>query len=513
MEDVKALLRKKRLDGPTVGRVVIYSYIDDMTRAEDAEPYIDSSRLTRLFLKLKDEDRRYYDFYSDMSLSLRTMSRRTAEIYNNIWALVRYGNAQFDAIDERVKVTAASCQEPLIVTRERYKQLQEGITYTLEELTRRYARFFALGTLSAPDPIKAILEEYKVKPASVVPLSYSVICDQGYFLLEDGRRSCDYTADEWRELKIKALGYESLKDVENAASAYRAKVLEYIYTNELESEGITRDDLSMFMRSFDENALLDIHDDTPPTDDLDIKYDRIMKALGIPGLEGQWITQPDHVITVEDTLFYEDEADKANAPELFSLVADYLQEKLGSRDHYPIKDIKAAGIFEPYLWNLEKVHADELETSRALRGILVTDNDYREPELPPLIQDVQPTKLIKDLVKRYNGYRAIVDVLAEVYQVPELVTCKPDLQRLQRLLDSYNTSLFRAHYLLADAVTNYEDARRELRENSEPIRIEDLLPDAEKVKQLKDNLVQWDYDARASNRVKCFDIMLDEIIG
>lgn len=239
MKDITQLLKKKKLTGEEVGKLYIASLIHSYKLTTSGKP------LTSLF---SDADFKRAIESIDTTEDY-TQYKRYVGLNNFIQQYNSFALAHVQQLDGNIKellhilVTAEAVEEtrsyiaqmPVIMTEKQYsdfkeKKIQEHLlddngeplSYNVFNLVEEAMRGLITQLNSKPrakNPLKPIKKKYqqaKVKSGRILS-RYNEVMGEGYYTLEDGRRSDQMTAEEWQE----AITTPKMREMLKAIAEYR----------------------------------------------------------------------------------------------------------------------------------------------------------------------------------------------------------------------------------------------------------------------------------------------------
>lgn len=224
MKDITQLLKKKKLTGEEVGKLLIASLIHAYRQSLDGNSNIElfSNADFKQALKSLDtsEDFRKYNLYVGLNNFLQQYQgialAHAQQLEGHIKSIL---NALLTA--RAVEETRSYIADmPVIMTEKQYSDFKaqkvqehlldengEPLNYNVFNLLKEAMRGLIAQLNSNPrakNPLKPIKKKYqRAKVTSERILSrYNVVMGEGYYTLEDGRRSDQMTAEEWQEAII-----------------------------------------------------------------------------------------------------------------------------------------------------------------------------------------------------------------------------------------------------------------------------------------------------------------------
>jgi len=239
MKDITQLLKKKKLTGEEVGKLLIASLIHAYRQSLDGNSNIElfSNADFKQALKSLDtsEDFRKYNLYVGLNNFLQQYQgialAHAQQLEGHIKSIL---NALLTA--RAVEETRSYIADmPVIMTEKQYSDFKaqkvqehlldengEPLNYNVFNLLEEAMRGLIAQLNSNPrakNPLKPIKKKYqRAKVTSERILSrYNVVMGEGYYTLEDGRRSDQMTAEEWQE----AIATPKMKEMPKALNEYR----------------------------------------------------------------------------------------------------------------------------------------------------------------------------------------------------------------------------------------------------------------------------------------------------
>lgn len=219
--DIKRLLNKKGWTGRELGIIELTNMAVQFRQAlqgEEPKPLIETSQLQKMVNDIKDPVQgRAYNGYIAIHewLSLK---------YNIAQTQIQQAQLQYRTLEGFI-TTAILAEDvyryveqlPAIMTQKQYdKAREEGIeAYLTDEdgedlqsnifnLIERATAFYLHKLQTEPEkpnPLKAIRKKYIAQPvkSKLILDRYNEVTGEGYYTLEDGRRSDQMTSEEWQE--------------------------------------------------------------------------------------------------------------------------------------------------------------------------------------------------------------------------------------------------------------------------------------------------------------------------
>lgn len=490
MADIKHLLNKKKWRGEEIGKALILNLVNDFKHKSDPnhKPLFSQSDLDRMTSSIDTErDGKAYNSYINLYNGVLDGHNRSEanmqQAQNGYYRLLMYvTNAEQAENAKRIME-----QFPVIMTEKQYKETVEKLEAekrSFEEsynglffhAIQYYTGYYVGVKTKTPKPIKEALAALKKEPFTNHEILAAINREygEGYYTLPDGRRSDEMSIEEWRE----ALKEQYLKTHQATINGEKASfegtlktfneqrlIRQYrrLYEGEIEH---TDDDIE------DEFQTAWHYYDDPPAgltkwDVLAGDYDMLEYYQA---LNSEQEGKEEYFFN----LFAED------FPELFKLIKAEVDTKLKKidcpKDHILTwGDLADANIYAyPSLVSakdrIDLLGAEQSGAQRvrvAHHGIAILRNDcitesnidengyYKEPYSPLLslltgLDNLSSDEsaqfyieksreyLLVPALKEIAAYNALLDVLADEYDVPELVEMKHSLDTILGQVDALN---------------------------------------------------------------------------
>lgn len=224
--DMKRLLNKKGWTGRELGIIELTNMAVQFRQAlqgEEPKPLIETSQLQKMVNEIKDpvQGRAYNGYISIHEwLSLK---------YNIAQTQIQQAQLQYRTLEGFI-TTAILAEDvyryveqlPAIMTQKQYdearekgieayltdedgKDLQSNIFNLIERATVFYLHKLQTEP-EKPNPLKAIRKKYIAQPvkSKLILDRYNEVTGEGYYTLEDGRRSDQMTSEEWQDAITRA---------------------------------------------------------------------------------------------------------------------------------------------------------------------------------------------------------------------------------------------------------------------------------------------------------------------
>jgi hypothetical protein len=236
--DIKTLLNKKGWTGDEVGKAIIYSAINSykQTLQGKATPteLFNAAQLKKMINSLEDTSQiKRYNRYIGLNnwviqyqaVALAYYQQADGEI-NRLLGIITTAHAAEDEYKYIEKLPAIMTQKQYDEIRE--KRIEERLTdengtddighgiFNLIELAIHHFMNQLQIEPKKKNPLHAIKKKYQcesVKTARILS-RYNVVMGEGYYILNDGRRSDKMTQEEWREAITTPETKKALKEME-----------------------------------------------------------------------------------------------------------------------------------------------------------------------------------------------------------------------------------------------------------------------------------------------------------
>ena len=529
--DIKRLLNKKGWTGRELGIIELTNMAVQFRQAlqgEEIKPLIETSQLQKMVNDIKDPVQgRAYNGYIAIHewLSLK---------YNIAQTQIQQAQLQYRTLEGFI-TTAILAEDvyryveqlPAIMTQKQYdKAREEGIeAYLTDEdgedlqsnifnLIERATAFYLHKLQTEPEkpnPLKAIRKKYIAQPvkSKLILDRYNEVTGEGYYTLEDGRRSDQMTSEEWQEAITTPKMKEALTQMratDGSGTDYTRAIAQQrlIDRSRVIFNGGTEEEADKAQHKADYERGLAVpaewHTYTEPPTDL-TKWDIIEQELLLEfypaSLDGEDpCTESNFNASMED--FKKEFSELVNAM-LSDMDKRYFKGDKVQASNLPVKEWATTLISWRRLYELdfygERAEA-ESDTSifngnkRALfNGVaIVRPSDilnksrlideqgyYIEPEIQSSLEnfsleaffteaedyatniEVMETSRETFLDSYYFiiGYNYAIDRIAAVYDVPELEVFKMSIEELSDRIDAFNALVPVLYRRIKD--TDYSD--------------------------------------------------------
>lgn len=496
--DMKRLLNKKGWTGRELGIIELTNMAVQFRQAlqgEEPKPLIETSQLQKMVNEIKDpvQGRAYNGYISIHEwLSLK---------YNIAQTQIQQAQLQYRTLEGFITIAILAEdvyryveQLPAIMTQKQYDEAREkGIeAYLTDEdgedlqsnifnLIERATAFYLHKLQTEPEkpnPLKAIRKKYIAQPvkSKLILDRYNEVTGEGYYTLEDGRRSDQMTSEEWQDAITRAT--DETDTIAQQRIIDRSRV---IFNGGTEEEADKAQEKADYERGL--ATPVKWHTYTEPPTDL-TKWDIIEQELLFEfypaSLDGEDpYSESNFNTSMED---FKEEFSELVAAMLSDMDKRYFKGDKVQASKLPVKEWATTLISWRRLYELdfygERAEA-ESDTSifngnkRALfNGVaIVRPSDllykscrideqgyYTEPEIQSSLKkfsleaffteaedyasniEVMETSRETFLDSYYFiiGYNYAVDRIAAVYDVPELEVFKMSIEELSDRIDAFN---------------------------------------------------------------------------
>lgn len=586
MIDIKRLLKKKSWTGEEVGRALIASLINDVKNKQEGKSKLlfTQEQFDRMESSLNDQfNLTSYEVFKNIFNATVDYYNKGQAFYQQFWnGFHRY----LSALEEVViadKILSDTDKHPLIMTQSQYdrrkgeaqerrRAVKTSFRIIIFDMLQHYIRQYE-ANLDIPNAIKAALEITKSEPVENKRIlkNYNWDMRQGYYTLDDGRRSDRISYEEWREALKKDRQPSSLHG--NANQRYQDRLLwcyrilfseEDAITEEAASkagitipEGMINKDVIEHLEEMldglrlSKNLLLlpNVFDadtpeseiyyhewhyyKTPPTGL--IKYSIIAGGM-IERYSSAHTALADGIS--ETTQFKEFMVDypalyEALKEDIASRIprakglkpAQYNKElftwgELADLDISVYKNLTnltdadiwgkgVAIIKEPYSFDLDE-SGDYVEGKDPLPVMsidILANNDTKRRELYSCVN-----YLLKPALRHIYAYNVLVDIIVKAYAIEGLEHLKMDLNQSDEELDGLNKYLFLYYKNIYGSGVEKKRKRALIREIFKPIYPDELKPDPEAITEMQKRINSLGLTAEARKQFIRFDPLIAELV-
>ena len=237
--DINRVLKKKKLKGSEVGKLLILNmahlYKQALDHVKEPKPLFTSAEFSRALNSIEEwEEGQIYNRYVGLNNFLQQFQGITLSYENQVEYSVARIISTLITADTIESAKEYIAELPIIMTEKQFKEFREKRIHEQlvdEDGNPLWNDVFLLlddamhGLMDdlkknpkAKNPLKPIKKKYqKEKVTSKIILSkYNEIAGEGYYTLEDGRRSDEMTREEWQQ----ALMSPRLKKAVDAITEY-----------------------------------------------------------------------------------------------------------------------------------------------------------------------------------------------------------------------------------------------------------------------------------------------------
>lgn len=539
MADIKRLLRKKSWTGRELGILELTNaaiLFRQATEGEPAQPIIEKAQFQRMINNITDRQQgRVYNGYISihewLSLFFNVAQSHIQQAqlhYASISSYIMRATMAEDVFQYIAKLpvimTEKQYRETVERTRESYLKGEDGMGRGYSVLALVYyaiEHYIKLLTdePKKPNPLKPIRKKYLAAPvqSALILARYNEATDNGYYILEDGRRSDQMSQEEWQAAITTPAMKQTLKEMDRAdklgkgvlgVSAARLAERRILNRAKIIYNGGTERDAEKAQQRADYEAGLAVpfkwrlHEEAPEgltkwevLEDATTVYEIYRCALG--GADGtaedclaetrdfiaEFKDAVDAVIADIDRRYFKGEAGIASIPvekwdtTVFSWTELYEKDFMGFKAETDSEDILRIGEETGYraLANGIAILQDPDRFSPfTLKG--VDENGYYKP--PEIVSTLKPYSLegffpeaeeyahnvatveegreaLLDSYYFLKGYNTAIDLIAAHFDVPELAVFKINIEGIEAKIDALNELVPVLYTQIRD--TQYED--------------------------------------------------------
>lgn len=566
--DIKRLLNKKGWTGRELGIIELTNMAVQFRQAlqgEEPKPLIETSQLQKMVNEIKDpvQGRAYNGYISIHEwLSLK---------YNIAQTQIQQAQLQYRTLEGFI-TTAILAEDvyryveqlPAIMTQKQYdeareqgieayltdedgKDLQSNIFNLIERATAFYLHKLQTEP-EKPNPLKAIRKKYIAQPvkSKLILDRYNEVTGEGYYTLEDGRRSDQMTSEEWQEALTTPKMKEALTQMratDGSGTDYTRAIAQQrlidhsrvIFNGGTEEEADKAQEKADYERGL--AAPVKWHTYTEPPTDL-TKWDIIEQELLLEfypaSLDGEDpYSESNFNASMED---FKEEFSELVAAMLSDMDKRYFKGDKIQASKLPVKEWETTLISWRRLYELDFYgeRAEAESDTRIFNGnkralfngvAIVRPSDllnksrrideqgyYIEPEIQSSLEnfsleaffteaedyasniEVMETSRETFLDSYYFiiGYNYAIDRIAAVYDVPELEVFKMSIEELSDRIDAFNALVPVLYSRIKD--TDYSDKELQakklqvLKDYFQPVEYKALAIPEKNIKEIEELL-------------------------
>ena len=555
-EIISDIFTKDRLTGKELGKLVIDTMIYDIKYFNT--PYYKQTftkeELNILQKRLATaKDHRIYQEYMDIYIAITNTYNGIINISHNLYNH-GYWRAR-NTLEECIHAECANDNDkfmPVIMTEVQYNRLARKAINELSErkettssLVIKCLDYFLNHKKEAPAEIKEALEECKLINGTNSSYygRYRDFHEEGYYILPNGARSDEMTAEEWeREIKeYRSKSYRMMKrskkniDYDKFNNDRMLQVYELIYNGRDYLHDFYFDKTFISLNKEEEkellNALVAMTNNEPAESKALIKILPYVDFLN----RGSYrrYTEPPKGISMYDmlsiyvTAYKKGEDKKAvkclsfDASNLYTAITDYIEQhiahakgllyhgsttwrelaELDFLDYKMLLSMKERAIIDVCL-------TDEDREKARFNGIAVIHNEnicnvdenenYKQPAIPNhfgitlelLNEDKQRQsdfnecidKLVKKSLKYMYAYNEVLNIIGRVYDLPGLGKgAKYDTKEYEEAVITFNNMLYSLYCTLDGTKEEKKHKRHIIKKCFQTINLESLKPTTEEI--------------------------------
>jgi hypothetical protein len=214
MRDIKRLLNKKGWTGAEVGKALMANLVHDVKMlGKPHEPLFSQEDLERMENSLTSQkEYTAYGVYTSIHREMVDNFNRGQGIHQQFYNGYHQHLLEIMLVIETDTAERAMEEYPVIMTREQYERVvgevegtKRGYTVNFRDLIFDTLDFYkGEAPSSIPERIRQALENTKTEPATNKRIlsHYNEDTGNGYYSLQDGRRSDEMSDDEWRKAYV-----------------------------------------------------------------------------------------------------------------------------------------------------------------------------------------------------------------------------------------------------------------------------------------------------------------------
>lgn len=220
--DIKKVLRKKKLKGAEIGKLLILNmahlYKQALAHEKEPKPLFTAEEFRRALDSIDDwEEGQIYNRYVGLNNFLQQFQGITLSYENQVEYTVTRLISILMTADTIETAKDYIAELPIIMTEKQYKDFREKRIHEQlvdEDGKPLWSDVFLLvddaihGLMDdleknpkAKNPLKPIKKKYQSErvTSEIILSKYNEIAGEGYYTLEDGRRSDEMTSEEWQQ--------------------------------------------------------------------------------------------------------------------------------------------------------------------------------------------------------------------------------------------------------------------------------------------------------------------------
>lgn len=505
MEDIQKLKRKRKMTGDQLGRALLGIVANDVMRQKDPSvpEYCDLDTIYTLSDKIKDPaELAKFGLYEDIYYSIIEATNRRVNAYNDSLWRIQFAYRTLNQIGTYHNSWGLAYNNPLVITRKDYDKITQEYRFKKDDVIREVLKAPGAPYKKKlfPDLVKRIQE---TRGGEYV-LSEYVLDGKVYNAFKGDGRNHEL---ESIFLEGKRLEGESDEQALERLNTERFQVMaRHAWLKDISIDGVQYSEIDEVLEySFKHWGIGYLTE--PARNEVERK---VREMCGIPALpikERPRKIRLNHDLEIAFDIY----------PDYYvQEITDYVEGLAPDRDYLTWDDLEQGGLLEckriyamPFLDKAKVIYRG---MERLSNGLAIIDDKFMESPLlydtcdRPNIPSAPAAEVYRGMQFVY-GYNAILDILADVYEVPELTVIKMDTKNIEDLAESYNAYLVRMWAASPD-----KGMREMMRTRLEYLRLDQAKPDPDKVKSFREWFRENRYTRDAQNDVHCVTMMLDEIV-
>lgn len=510
MEDIQKLKRKRKMTGDQLGRALLGIVANDVMRQKDPSvpEYCDLDTIYTLSDKIKDPaELAKFGLYEDIYYSIIEATNRRVNAYNDSLWRIQFAYRTLNQIGTYHNSWGLAYNNPLVITRKDYDKITQEYRFKKDDVIREVLK--GPGAEYKQEIFKDVLERAKnTMSDGKIGFTEQVINGKAYneFTVDHdgGERNHEL---ESIFLEGKRLKGESDEQALERINTERFQVMaRHAWLKDISIDGVQYSEIDDVLEySFKHWGIGYLT--MPARNEVERKVREICGIPALPFKERHRKVRFNHEWEIVFGI-YPDYYTKA--------ITDYVEALAPDRDELTWDDLERGGLLQcrslyamPFIDKAKTVYRG---IERLRNGLAIVDDMFLSR---PLMYDTcdrpnipsSPAAEVYRGMQFVYGYNAILDILADVYEVPELTVIKMDTKNIEELAESYNAYLVRMWAASPD-----KGMREMMRTRLEYLRLDQAKPDPDKVKSFREWFRENRYTRDAQNDVHCVTMMLDEIM-
>lgn len=506
MEDVQKLKRKRKMKGDQLGRAMLGIIANGAERKKDPTIplYMDGDTLATLVDKIDDgKEAVLFNFYQDLYFAIHENKKRQAAAYNDARGCLNTSMRMLQAIAAHNNCYGLLVYNPLVITSEERKIIVDHAAIRRDIVIQEALKY--PGAEGKPEPIREAVERARRTKSSEYLM-------QDAIELPDGTKIKEFRPDGRNETLEAMFLDGKIQEGETAEEALArinrdryTETARHAWLKDISLEGVQYPEIEEVLeygiQHFDVSYLIE-----PARSETERL---VREILGIPALPIKKTTikreSPNQEMDISIGIY----------PDYYlEAVTNYVNGIEPGDDWISWKGLEDAGLLhctDLYKLPFQQYAEDQpAGLARLANGLAVIDDNYdtgvrRRADIKPLAITGAPAAEVYRGMKFVYGFNAMIDIYADVYEVPELVAAKLDTASMERYAEQYNTTLTRLW-----AATPEQELRDIIRAKMEYIKMDQAKPDPDKVEEMAAWFRENRYEREALNMIHFVDLAIDQ---